>query len=93
MPDIIKISKLKTKKESHYIEENEYLPNINRYICVNMKNGYNQIQLGYLFQLVQDKIWYQYLNEFKNRYNGEHKDFTDKIYSDMNICDKYILNK
>lgn len=93
LPDIIKISKLKTKKESHYIEENENLPNINRYINVNMKNGYNQIQLGYLFHLLQDKIWYQYLNEFKNRYNGEYDGFIYKIYSDMNICDKYILNK
>lgn len=93
LPDIIKIAKLKTKEESHYIEKNENLPNINRYIDTNMKNEYNHIQLGYLFHLLQDKIWYQYLNEFENKYNGEHQDFANKIYSDMNICDKYILSK
>ena len=93
LPDIIKIAKLKTKEESHYIEKNENLPNINRYIDINMKNGYNHIQLGYLFHLLQDKIWYQYLNEFENKFNGEHQDFENKIYSDMNICDKHILSR
>lgn len=93
LPDIIKIAKLKTKEESHYIEKNENLPNINRYIDINMKNGYNHIQLGYLFHLLQDKIWYQYLNEFENKFNGEHQDFASKIYSDMNICDKHILSR
>lgn len=93
LPDIVKIAKLKTKEESHYMEKNQNLPNINRYIDINMKSGYNHIQLGYLFHLLQDKIWYQYLNEFENKFNGEHQDFANKIYSDMNICDKHILNR
>lgn len=58
-----------------------------------MKNGYNCIELGYLLHLVQDNIWYQYLNEFKNKSNEENPWDKDKIYSDMNICDKYILSK
>ena len=93
LPDIIKIAKLKTKEESHYIEKNENLPNINRYIDINMKNEYNQYSIGYLFHLVQDKIWYQYLNKFENKFNGEHQEFDNKIYSDMNICDKHILSR
>lgn len=93
LPDIIKIAKLKTKEELHYIEKNENLPNINRYIDMNMKNEYNHIQLGYLFHLSQDKVWYQYLNKFENKFNGEHQDFANKIYSDMNICDKIILSR
>ena len=93
LPDIIKIAKLKTKEESHYIEKNENLPDINRYINTNIKNGYNDIQLGYLFHLLQDRIWYQYLNEFKNEYNEDNKNFANKIYSDMDICDKYILSR
>lgn len=46
-----------------------------------------------MFHLIQDKIWYQYLNEFKKDFEGEHEEFANRIYSDMNICDKYILNK
>lgn len=93
LPDILKISKLETKEESHYIEKESKLPNINRYIDTNMKCGYNLIKMGYLFHLIQDKIWYQYLNELENNFNGEHINFENRIYSDMNICDKFILNK
>lgn len=49
--------------------------------------------MGYLFHLIQDKIWYQYLNELENNFNGEHIDFEKRVYSDMNICDTFILNK
>lgn len=37
LPDILKFSKLETKEESHYIEKDGNLPDINRYIDTNMK--------------------------------------------------------
>ena len=49
--------------------------------------------MGYLFHLIQDKIWYQYLNELENNFNGEHIKKKKRVYSDMNICDTFILNK
>lgn len=34
LPDIMK----KIEEDTHYIDENDYLPNINRYINTNIKN-------------------------------------------------------
>lgn len=93
LPDLIKLAKLQNKNESHYIEKDKNLPNIDKYINQNMKHGYNSIQLGYLFHLIQDYIWYQYLFELENKSNSKDLDFANKIYSDMNICDKYLLEK
>ena len=86
MPDMLKISKLQTKYESHYMDE-EGLPDIEKYIDENMRNGYSYEKFGYFLHLVQDKIWYKRMAEIAKNW----RDSKDYIYSDMNICDRFVL--
>lgn len=93
LPDILKLSKLNTRKESHYIIENSELSDLEKYKNLYLQDEKEQVNLGYLLHLIQDNIWNNYLNEFKNQANENDKDFIEKIYSDMNICDKYVLKE
>lgn len=86
MPDMLKISKLQTKYESHYMDE-EGLPDIEKYIEEKMKNGYTEEEFGYFLHLVQDRIWYSRMLKIRE----DWRDCKDALYSDMNICDRFVL--
>ena len=93
LPDILKTTTIKSKEESHYMKEINDLPNIEKFIRVNMNNGQDEIKLGYLFHLIQDRIWYGHLKEMEETFEGTNDEFAYRVYSDMNIYDQYVLKK
>ena len=91
LPDIENKVGIKTKNKSHYInEEDNFLPDINLYI--EMHKNMNALSTGILFHLIQDRIWYEMLNLFKNP-KEQDKEFASLIYSDMDLCDNFILQE
>lgn len=91
LPDIEKKVGIKTKNKSHYInEEDNFLPDINLYI--EMHKNMDALSIGILFHLIQDRIWYKMLNSFKNP-KEQDKKFASLIYSDMDLCDNFILKE
>lgn len=91
LPDIENKVGIKTKNKSHYInEEDNFLPDINLYIEIH--KNMDAISTGILFHLIQDRIWYEMLNSFKSP-KEQDKEFASLIYSDMDLCDNFILQE
>lgn len=93
LPDIKKSLNTKRKAETHYINPNTGLPDIQKYIDEKFGGRYNQVDVGYLMHLVQDEIWYKKLKEYQRNFKSSGVEFTNYIYSDMNLYDKRILEK
>ena len=91
LPDIEKSLKLKTKAESHYLDKKlYYFPDISLYL--NQQGKVSSENLGILFHLIQDSLWYKILTNMK-KINEQDSIFANMIYSDMDILDRYLINK
>ena len=98
-----------TRKESHYLDsKGPEVPNITKFIETNKNNLNDEITLGYLSHLIEDKVWY---NTFITRYvkelmidqqaviyikdNSVHpiEDFWNTMYKDYDQIDRYLCEK
>ncbi|MCR5185681.1 MAG: hypothetical protein K6D97_01000 [Clostridia bacterium] len=93
LPDIISITGLQIKEDSHYMDAVIDLPHYDRYIENVLKVNSTPVNLGYLFHLIQDNTWYQPSMEFEEKYKLTHEEFIHKLHSDMNILDRILLNR
>ena len=93
LPDILGLTGIKSKEVSHYMDGVIDVPHFDRYIDLITKNGCSPIELGYLFHLIQDNVWYKILIRLESTFNGTHEEFRDTIHSDMNITDRILLDK
>ena len=107
LPDMLKIM-LKEKKirKSHFeeYENGQYLPNINKF-CEKYKNK-NELILGYLVHLVQDRLWFkEYIPKIINKKSENEyiflkdntihtaEEFRNAIYNDYSIIEIYVKEK
>ena len=104
LPDMLKIILKENKVRDSHFEEYEngmFLPNIDKF-CEKYKNK-NELILGYLIHLVQDRIWFkEYIPKIidkkdENNYifikdNTIHTfdQFRNAIYNDYSIVENYI---
>ncbi|MBR3280569.1 MAG: hypothetical protein IKI57_01805 [Clostridia bacterium] len=98
-----------TRKESHYLDcKGPETPNITKFIEANKNRLKDEVTLGYLSHLIEDKVWY---NSFITRYikelmidqqeviyikdNSVHpiEDFWNTMYKDYDQIDRYLCEK
>lgn len=85
MPDLLKDSNVLTRKQSHYIQivENKKVYHIDCFCQENpfiFEKPYDQIKLGYLAHLIQDKIISEYLKTRLENVTLKDKRFKKYIF-------------
>ena len=93
LPDIISMAGLQVKEDAHYMDAVIDLPHYDRYIEGVLKQDGTMTNLGYLFHLIQDSIWYEASMKYEEKYQLAHDDFLHKLHSDMNILDRIFLKR
>jgi len=93
LPDIISMTGLQVKEDAHYMDAVIDLPHYDRYIENVLKQDGIMTNLGYLFHLIQDSIWYEASMKYEEKYKLAHEDFLHKLHSDMNILDRIFLKR
>ena len=58
-PDLVKRLGM-TKKESHFLDNGDDLPNLNRFLLKYFNNFDDDFVLGYYIHLYTDYLWFKY---------------------------------
>ena len=112
-PDLLKMAGAK-QEDTHYLEEVieesgvKRLPNVLKYEESNKEHIKDEMTLGYISHLVQDKVWFdKYIGKYaktdanditKIKYlqygiTKTDKDFSKDIYTDYTNLNKYLAQK
>ena len=82
LPDIYKKVSM-PREESHYLEYVKYkdqtlaLPNIDEYMKLNISKNHDEITLGYLSHLIEDRIWFKDFIARYIKFIGQNKSGED----------------
>ncbi|MDD3187838.1 MAG: zinc dependent phospholipase C family protein [Bacilli bacterium] len=106
-PDLSKLCG-ETKLKSHFSDNDDYIPNIDKFIDKYGDNLFDPFIMGYFIHLCTDYLWFRYFITEFNDYNSitlldgtvmevdrdQFKKFIYSDYTDMNIklIDKYELS-